>query len=142
MYVLMDYFASCQAGYLDKASETPYNKRKSSMKHDNGRPKKVNTSSSTRRTLDTSTEESIVVVVTPFVGIVSSKFIPSETHLHSNDNSSSFPSITLISPTHNPNVSEQVHSVPAHTSEQVHSEIVSVEPPVSAPQTINPNNAF
>lgn len=77
MNVMMNYFASCQAGALDKASKTHSKKRKISMKHDDGRPKMVKTSSFSRRTLDTAAEELRVVVATPSAGNVYSKSTPS-----------------------------------------------------------------
>lgn len=85
---MIDYLASCKVGSQDKAFKTPSKrKRKCSKKHSDGTSKKVKTSSSVRRTLDTSTEEPKVVIATSSAGIVSSKFVTFETQFQSVDNS-------------------------------------------------------
>lgn len=151
--VLLDYLASCQAGAQNKASKTPYTRKtKSYKKHSDGTSKKVNTSSSTRRTLDTSVEEPRAAITTPSAGIVSSKYVPYETQFQSIDNNLSFPYTTILSPSHNPNnfgfITNPRHttSITTHAEitqfEQVLSKTLPTEPPVFTPQSINTNDAL
>lgn len=87
--VLIHYLVSCQASAQDKTSKNPSNrKKKISKKYSDGTSKKVNTSSSSKGTLDTSTKEPRVAVATSFAGTISSKLAPFETKLQSVDNSS------------------------------------------------------
>lgn len=146
--VLIDYLNRCQTGAQNRASEIP-RKRNSSKKHSDRTAKKAKSYSSARRTLDTPVEEIKVVVATLSVGTVISKRVPFKTHGHSIDNNSSFPSTTILSPTNNPSTFGlrtnpcQTTSITTSTKtsqlEQVLSEIVPAKPPVSTPQTINPN---
>lgn len=95
LIALMKYYVSYEVGAIDRASETPYKKRKSYKKHADGKPKKVKIS---RRTLETSTEEPRVVVAISFDGTVSSKSFLSEPQIHFIVNNSSIPSSTTIYP--------------------------------------------
>ncbi|KAI5419977.1 hypothetical protein KIW84_043955 [Lathyrus oleraceus] len=70
MHVLIDYLDKYQTGAQNKASEI-LRKRKSSKKHSNGTSKRVKTSNSAMRTLDTSIEEPRAAGATPSAGTVS-----------------------------------------------------------------------
>ena len=146
--IRIDYPDGYQEGDQNKASEF-LRKRKSSKKHSDGTTKKAKTSSSARKTLDTSAKELKVVVATLSAGTILSKFVPSKNNCQYLDNNSSFSSTIMPSPTNNLNTfgsitnPRQITSITTHVesaqSEQLLFEKVLAEPPISASRTINPN---
>lgn len=129
--ILIDYLDSYQAGVQNTGSELP-RKRKKSKKHFDGTTNKAKTSSSAWRLLDTSVEEPITVVATPYARTVLSKSIPFKTHYQFVYNNSYFSSTNILSPTNNPNTFVFITNPRQTTS-------ITINTPVSAPQTINPN---
>lgn len=106
---VIGYLDSCQASAIITVAETPSKKKRKIVKKH-----------SKRMALDNSVEQPNANIASPFARMIPYKSASFKTHPYFVDNISSLPSTTLISPTPNPDIFEQVHSEPAYTFKQVH----------------------